>query len=113
MAHDHHHEELVAQLRELVGGIKVARDDGKVTLKEALGIAADVLCAAAHAVDAMTDPINGAGELSDAAEALFDSYVNPLDIVGVPNALEPYIKAWARGLIRPAITGLVSNLGTS
>lgn len=113
MAHDHHHGQLVDQLRELVGGIKLAREDGKLTLKELCGIGADVACAMAHSLEAMTDPIGGAGELADAGEALFDEFVQPLDIVGVPNIIEPYVKSWIRGTLRPSITALVSNLGQS
>lgn len=114
MSHAHeHHGPLKDQLRELIAGAKSIDDDGKVQFAEVANIGAALFCAASHILSSMADPINGAGELADAAEALFDEYVGPLDIVGVPNVFEPHIKGVVRGNIRPSITTLVSYLGQS
>lgn len=104
-----------ASLKEqIVAGLaltKAATADGKVTLKEGIGIFAEVLHAAAVAAGNLTDPVAGKEQLIQAAEQVYDEYVAPIDLTSVPNFIEKHLDKWLRDVIRPSISALVDRIG--
>ena len=108
--HDHT-ATLEQQIAHAVASIKEARADGTITLKEALHVAADITHAAWEVLDSITDPVAGKEDLIRAAEAVYDEYLAPLDLVGVPNRIEPYVDKVIRDTIRPGIALLVDAVG--
>jgi len=103
---------LKEQIKDIAGDILAARADGKITFREGCGIVSEILHAGSHVAAAAADPVAILPQLIDAAEAAYDEFIEPLDLVGVPNTIEPFVDGWLRGQIRPGLTALVSSFGS-
>ena len=104
------HKSYRDQVKDLVGEVKAAAEEGKFTTREILGISAAVLDAGMHVLAAVEKPNDHLEELIRDCETLFDEYVAPVDLPGVPNAIEPVAKLIARQSIRPALTAAIDAL---
>lgn len=104
------HLSLREQIESSLVITKAATADGKVTLKEGIGILGEVLHATAVAAGNLVDPVAGKEELIQAAESIYAEYVAPIDLAGVPNLIEPFVDKWLGEVIRPSISLLVDRI---
>lgn len=102
---------IAAQIRDIASLTSVSLADGKISFSEACNVGAEILHAASHVVATIADPVAKLPEIVEAAESVYDEFIAPLDIVGVPNTIEPFVDGWIRGQIRPGITALVGSFG--
>jgi len=105
------HASLKEQIARSMAITKAATADGRITLKEGIAIVGEVLHASAVAAGSLTDPVAGKEDLIQAAEAVYDDFVAPIDLVGVPNIIEPFVDKWLREIIRPGLSRLVDQIG--
>lgn len=97
---------LKEQIRDIVAHTKEAYADGRISFREATGVLSEFQHATSHVLGALANPSERAGELADAAESLFDEYLVPLDIYGVPAYIEEPAEALLRSQIRPWVLRL-------
>lgn len=95
------------RVEAIVAQHAAAKEDGTITASEAFGLAGQIVIAAGQVMVDLVDSREKAGELATCCEEIFDKYIKPLDIKGVPNWIEPTIDGLIRANIRPAILGLV------
>lgn len=111
MSHEHS-SSIEKEIADAVAAFTEAKDDGKITLREAFHVAAEVTHAACQVLCSLDNPITHKEELIRAAESAYDNYLAPLDIVGIPNdVIEPYIDGLLRAQIRPALSAIFDNMG--
>ena len=81
--------------------------DGKVTIPEGFAFVGEVIEAAATVIRTLEDPQTHFEPLVEDCERLFDRYIEPRDIQGVPHFLEKrVVDPLLRSMIRPAIVRL-------
>jgi hypothetical protein len=109
MSHDHE-ATLESQFQHFLATTNEARSDGRITFAEARHIVSDLTTFACTLFRDLGDPDEGAERLSTAAEKAFDAYIEPLDLVAVPDVLEKHVDKMLRGSIRPTIQALTEIL---
>lgn len=101
---------LYDRVKAIVSQHREAKADGAISLGEVTHILGDILEAAAHVLHGLTDGREHAAVLAESCERLFDEYLRPLDIKGIPNLIEPTVDGLIRAQIRPLILGLVDHM---
>jgi len=105
MAHDC--PPLAEQIRDGVPLIQSYLDDGKISFQEIAGIGVILSHAACRVFTAAGKPAAHAEEVTTAAEYVWDRWLAPLDVYGVPDSLEAVIKPIVRAAIRPAVNRMM------
>ena len=104
---EHH---LYDRVKEIVAGTIEARADGTVTFGELSKIGGEIINAAAHVLEALSDRSSHLDDLATSCERLFDEYFAPLDLSGVPNFFEPTVDGLIRSQLRPTIAKIYDLL---
>lgn len=96
---------LKEQIRDIELSAKDAWADRRISFREAMHLSDDIAHAASHVFAGLADRDNRLGELIEAAESLFDEFIEPLDIYGIPDGFE-------RNVVDPAIRGSIRTFLT-
>lgn len=107
--HDHD-ATLEQQFQHFLSTAREANADGTITFAEARHLASDFATMICTTLNDLGDPVAGADRLISAAEKAFDEYIEPLDIVGIPPALEKIADKALRSTIRPMVNLAVEVL---
>lgn len=105
MAHDC--PPLAEQIRDSVPLIQSYLDDGRISYQEFCGFGVLLSHAACRVFSAGQTPGAHAEEVATAAEYVWDRWIAPLDVYGVPDSLEAVIKPIVRAAIRPAVNRMM------
>lgn len=108
MAHDC--PPLAEQIRDGIPLIQSYLDDGRLSYNEVVGFGTILSHVACRIFKAAENPSQSIDELADAAEYVWDAWLAPLDIYGIPDGIEnawlkPGIRASIRPMIRVALAG--------
>lgn len=110
MSHDHSGS-LEDQFSAVIAAYAQAKADGSISFREALHIAAEITHAGCELLCKIDNPLTHKEELIRSAEAAYDKYLAPLNIVGVPDSIEPYVDRLLRDQIRPSLSLAFDRLG--
>ena len=98
------------QVKNLVGQVSAASEDGKFTPREILEINAKLTDAALHVLDGIEKPDEHFNELVTDCERLFDELIVPYDIPVEPDWIESYVESAVRAGIRPMLAAALDAM---
>jgi|GEM_PF-5732199 len=111
MSHEHSGS-LEEHFAKAIASYAEAKEDGTISLRDALHIGAEVTHAACELLCKLDNPLTHKEDLVRAAEAAFDKYFEPLNLIGVPDGLvETYVDGQLRNQIRPAVSIAIDMIG--
>jgi len=99
-------------LEDVVLKVEESAKDGKITLPEIWGMFGEISNAAAVLSNTLEDKEAHFEPLCKELEKIYDKYIAPLDLIGVPDFLEKrLVDPWVKSMIRPWVAMVYSALG--